>query len=161
MVTLRRIKKVISVFKQAQSSKQLEFTERDMKIDNNITNGNLHEMWWKMKTNIIKALNLTIELDTTKTKSRVNYIENITTNKGISHFNHVWKDGRDQSLEVLADHLLTRCTILASNEYLSRHNSIDVIDGVVGRNKRTYQQSQSVTNRNGRENKRSIMTMKI
>lgn len=45
LVTLRRIKKVISVFKQAQSSKQLEFTERDMKVDNNITNGNLHGMW--------------------------------------------------------------------------------------------------------------------
>ena len=54
----------------------------------------------------------------------------------------------------------TRCTILASNEYLSRHNSIG-IGGVVGRNKRTYQQSQSVTNRNGRENTRSIMTMKM
>ena len=43
---------VISGVRQAQDAmmevtKPLEFTERDMKLDNNITNGNLQEIWRK------------------------------------------------------------------------------------------------------------------
>ena len=95
----------MSVVRKAQNAmmevgKQLEFTERNMKVQENIIKGNWHEVWRKVGSNIKTGLNLTMEgRYHEKQMPRYAVVSKTRSNKESSNHKQVRKDGKNQSLE--------------------------------------------------------------